>query len=179
MNRTSAKPQSPGPKLPRASKADHPGLAQESESCFCQNQPPGVKSMGKIVRFCGLALAALTLLSDPSWAQDTASLTGTIRDKSGAVIAKADIVIKNTTNGFVRQVKSNDAGEYLAAGLPPGEYNLTATTPGFRKYQAEDVTLRVAQIARIDVTLQVGDINIKVTVQGQGLAQVNTQSSEL
>ncbi len=53
------------------------------------------------------------------------------------------------------------------------------TAAGFRQYHAQDVTLRVTQNARIDVTLQVGDVSSEVTVQGKGLAQVNTQSSEL
>ena len=49
----------------------------------------------------------------------------------------------------------------------------------FRTYKAEGVILRVAQNARIDVTLQVGNVNSEITVQGEGLAQVDTQSSEL
>src|ERR1700733_3687433 len=112
-------------------------------------------------------------------AQDTASLTGTIRDKSGAVLPKAEVVIRNSANGFSRRLVTNSDGDYLASALPPGSYNLTIAAKGFRKYQANDVVLRVAQTARIDVTLQVGDTNSEITVQGQGLAQVETQSSEL
>jgi hypothetical protein len=121
----------------------------------------------------------LILVPSFAGAQDTASLTGTIRDKSGAVIPKAQVVIKNTANGLTRNLVTNADGEYLASALPPGPYDLTVAAKGFRKYQAKDVTLRVAQTARIDVTLQVGDINSEITVQGEGLAQVETQSSEL
>jgi hypothetical protein len=59
--------------------------------------------------------------------------------------------------------------------LARGPYDLTVAAKGFRKYQAKDDTLRVAQIAGIEVTLQVGDINSEITVQGQGLAQVKTR----
>jgi hypothetical protein len=124
-----------------------------------------------------LALAALAV--GLAAGQDTASLTGTVRDSTGAAVAGADIVIKSTATGTVRRVKSNSAGEYVAASLSPGSYDITVSVPGFRKYHAEGVILRVAQDARIDVALQVGDIKQEVTVQGEGLAQVNTQSSEL
>ena len=126
---------------------------------------------------CCLVLVAL--LSSVSTAQDTATLTGTVRDATGAVMPKASVVLKNTSTGSIRSLKTNSDGEYLAAALPPGQYDLTVVAEGFRKYQARDVTLRVAQKARIDVTLQVGDVNSQITVQGEGLAKVNTQSSEL
>jgi hypothetical protein len=112
-------------------------------------------------------------------AQDTASLTGTVRDATGAVLPKASVVIKNTGQGTTRNLVTNSDGEYLAAALAPGQYNITVTAPGFRKYQAENVTLRVAQNARIDVAMQVGNVQEEVTVRGEGLTQVNTESSEL
>ena len=112
-------------------------------------------------------------------AQDTASLTGTVRDATGAVLPKASVVIKNVAQGTTRNLVTNSDGEYLAAALAPGQYNITVTVPGFRRYQAEGVTLRVAQDARIDIALQVGNVQEEVTVKGEGLAQVNTQSSEM
>ena len=112
-------------------------------------------------------------------AQDTASLTGTVRDATGAVLPKASVVIKNTGQGTTRNLVTNSDGEYLAAALAPGQYNITVTAPGFRKYQAENVTLRVAQNARINVAMQVGNVQEEVTVRGEGLTQVNTESSEL
>ncbi len=119
------------------------------------------------------------LLSAAAIAQDAASLTGTIRDNTGAVIPDASVTLKNTATGIARDLKTNSAGEYVAAAVPPGQYNLTVLVPGFRKYQADGVVLRVAQNARIDVTMRVGNTHEEVTVHGEGLAQVNTQSSEL
>jgi hypothetical protein len=126
-----------------------------------------------------LLLGLLTLVPGFVLAQDTASLTGAIRDKSGAVLPGAGVRIKNIATDVLREVKSNSAGEYVAAALPPGQYNITVSVPGFRRYQAEGVILRVAQNARIDITLQVGDTHQEVIVKGEGLAQVNTESSEL
>ncbi len=112
-------------------------------------------------------------------AQDTASLTGTVRDATGAVLPKASVVIKNIAQGTTRNLVTNSNGEYLAAALAPGQYNVTVSAPGFRKYQAEGVTLRVAQNARIDVTMAVGNVQEEVTVRGEGLAQVDTESPQL
>jgi len=125
-----------------------------------------------------LILGVLVFFST-AFAQDTATLTGAVRDNTGAVIAGASVEIKNTATGTVREVKTNSAGEYVAAALGPGQYNITVTAAGFRKYQAEGVILRVAQNARIDVTMQIGSIHEQVVVSGEALAQVNTESSEL
>lgn len=126
-----------------------------------------------------LVFGLFMMFSAAAFAQDTATLTGTIRDNTGAVIPSAPVTLKNTATGFIRELKTNSAGEYVAAALPPGQYNLTVSVTGFRKYQADGVILRVAQDARIDVTMQVGNLHEEVTVHGEGLAQVNTQSSEL
>jgi hypothetical protein len=112
-------------------------------------------------------------------AQDSASLTGTVQDSSGGVIVGAEVTITNIDQGLARTFRSNSSGEYLAAALPPGHYSITVKAPGFAVYEAREVTLRVAQNARIDVTLRVGQVNSQVVVQGEGLAQVYTQSSEL
>jgi hypothetical protein len=132
-----------------------------------------------MAKFALLAAGWVLLLSAVGMAQDTASLTGTVRDGSGAVIAGAEVTLKNTANGLARALKTNAAGEYVAAGLPPGLYDITARAAGFRNYQATGVVLRVAQNARIDVTLQVGNAHDEVTVRGEALAQVDTESSQL
>jgi len=131
------------------------------------------------LQFRFLVFGLFVLWSVAALAQDTATLTGTVRDNSGAVIPGAAVSIQNVATGTVRGLTTNSAGEYVAAALSPGQYKLTITVSGFRTYQAQGVTLRVAQNARIDVTLQIGNTHEEVTVHGEGLAQVNTESSEL
>src|SRR5215469_242124 len=129
------------------------------------------------VRF--LVVAVLILFAGVVQAQDTATLTGTVRDNTGAVIPDVRVTVVNTATGEARQFTTNSAGEYVAAALPPGRYDITVPAKGFRTYIAKGVILRVAQNARIDITLQVGDIHEEIVVRGEGLAQVNTESSEL
>lgn len=126
-----------------------------------------------------LLLLMLSALSGIALAQDTATLTGTVRDNTGAVIPGAAVEIKNQSTDTLRELKTNSAGEYVAAALAPGQYNITVTAPGFLKYRAEGVILRVAQNARIDISMKVGSIHEEITIHGEGLAQVNTESAEL
>jgi hypothetical protein len=122
-----------------------------------------------------LALFSATLLH----AQDTGVITGTVRDSTAAVIPGADVKITANAGGNDRATTTNSDGDYLAAGLPGGTYNLTISAKGFKTYKANGVVLRVGQKARVDATLAVGDIATEIVVQGEQLNQVETQSSEL
>ncbi len=130
------------------------------------------------IRLAFLA-AILLACAAPSFAQDTASLTGTVTDKTGAVIPKATVKISNSTIGFDRAAMTNDHGAYLFAGLPPGQFDLTVSAPGFEKYEASAIVLVAEENARVNVALIVGEVNTKVVVEGGNVAQVETQSSEL
>ncbi len=133
--------------------------------------------MRPVVRLC-VALAFLSL-SSFAFAQDTGSITGTVRDSSGAVVPGAQVIITLAATGTAHPTKTNGAGDYLVAGLGAGQYDLAITAPGFKKYEATGMTLVMGQKARADVTLQVGAATTQVTVEGTNLAQVQTQSSEL
>src|SRR6202008_2642990 len=63
--------------------------------------------------------------------------------------------------------------------LPPGSYDVTINAKGFKKYEVKALVLRVAQKARVDISLQVGAAATEVTVLGADVAQVETQSSDL
>ncbi|HZW96918.1 MAG TPA: carboxypeptidase regulatory-like domain-containing protein [Candidatus Eremiobacteraceae bacterium] len=112
-------------------------------------------------------------------AQDTASLTGTVTDSSGAAVPGAQVVVTDALHGINRTAESNGSGDFLFASLPIGSYDLTVSSTGFKKYEAKGIILRVADKARVNVALQVGAISTEVIVQGAEVAQVETQSSEL
>jgi len=112
-------------------------------------------------------------------AQDTASVTGTVTDPSGAAVAGAQIVLANAEHGLNRTATSNGSGDFLFGYLPIGSYDLSVTATDFKKYQAKGIVLRIAEKARVNVSLEVGTIATEVVVQGTEVTQVETQSSDL
>ena len=121
-----------------------------------------------VVTLCGAAFA-----------QNTGSITGTVKDPSGAAIAGANVVVTSPERGITRDGVTNSTGEYNQSALPTGMYDVIVTATGFKKYQAKGVKLDVAEKARVDVSLEVGSLSTEVVVQGENVAQVETQSSEL
>ena len=123
----------------------------------------------------------LALLFAPAFllAQDTAQLTGTVTDPSGAAVPNAQVVVTSQGQGTSRNTTANATGQYLFAALPVGRYDLTVTAPGFKKYEAKGILLNVGQKARNNVTMAVGAAQETVNVEGTNVAQVETQSSEL
>src|SRR5579863_1882729 len=131
-------------------------------------------------RYRSLAIAFVALVfSAAASAQDTASLTGTVTDSSGAAVPHAQVSIVNVEKGINRASTSNDSGDFLFASLPIGSYDLLVTATGFKKYEAKGVILRVAEKARVNVALEIGTIATEVVVEGTQVAQVETQSSDL
>ena len=122
---------------------------------------------------------SILLLATAALSQTSASMVGSVKDATGAVISGAQITVTNTERGISRTTVSNSDGEWAVAALPPGKYDLSVTAAGFKGYQAKGVVLDVAQKARVDVAMQVGATTTEVTVEGAAVAQVETQSSEL
>ena len=115
----------------------------------------------------------------PLTAQNSASITGTVRDSTGAVLPGAAVGVANVATGVTLKAVTNADGDYLVAGLPAAIYNLTITTSGFKGFDATGIVLRVGQKARIDANMEVGQITSEISVQGTAVAQVETQSAEL
>src|SRR5438309_2882484 len=131
-------------------------------------------------RLAWLSIALFVMVVSASlFAQDTASITGTVTDPSGAAVKGAQVRVSSPDRGIDHTVPTNDSGDYLEAGLPPGPVDVAVTAQGFKKFEAKGVILRVGQKARADVALQVGATKEEITVEGTSVAQVETQSSDL
>src|SRR5579859_3684292 len=90
-----------------------------------------------------VVLVALVLPFQPSaLAQTTsATLTGTVFDVSGAVVANATVSLKNNASGDLRTTTSNGEGYFSFAAVPPGTYSLTVVRDGFSTWQAKSIVL--------------------------------------
>src|SRR6266849_4345963 len=86
----------------------------------------------------------------------TTTLFGTVTDKTGAVVASADVTATNIGTNFVRSSKTNEQGEYRIEFLPIGNYSVAINIAGFKKFIQNGVTLEVGQAVRVDASLDVG-----------------------
>jgi len=107
-----------------------------------------------------------------------ATITGTISDATGAVVANAPVSVKNLDNGQVYSAASSDTGNFTVSQLPIGDYDLTVKVAGFKTYSHTKFHLAAAQTMREDVALQVGQNTESVTVSAES-SLLKTESSEL
>ena len=110
------------------------------------------------------ALAALLAFGSLAFGQATASITGTVRDSSGASVGGALVTATNSGTGFKRSVPSFGGGTYTLDNLPIGVYDVTAGLTGFKTTKVPNIKLEVAQQARIDLELSPGDVAATVDV---------------
>src|SRR5215471_16096764 len=86
---------------------------------------------------------------------DRGSITGTVSDPAGAVVANASIEARNTETGVVYPTVASGTGNYTIGQLPVGTYELTVVSPGFKKYVRPGLIIQAAQTIRVDAGLEV------------------------
>ena len=123
---------------------------------------------------CLFSLMTCTLL-----AQQSGSINGAITDESGGAIPNAQVVLTNAAQGTTYNAISNSTGEYGFPALEPGTYNLQVTAPGYKRYEASGIVLRVSRQERVDAKLSIGAVTTQVQVVGSDLGTVQTESSEV
>src|SRR5947207_5678929 len=123
-------------------------------------------------------LAVLLILTAGAWGQDNATISGTVADPSGGLVANVSISLKNLATGQVRQVTSNTSGVYRFPDVGVGRYTLEASMQGFQKFSKTDIVVNVAQTLEEDISLKVGSAQETVTVEADAL-QVQSQTNEI
>src|SRR5215470_7347038 len=126
----------------------------------------------------GLLLGLLTLCSPLALAQqETATITGEIRDANGSVVPKATITVTNVETNISIKSETNDQGVFTVPSLKPGSYSITVEKTGFKKTVRSGVTLQVNQVAPLDVVMQVGELTTAVEiVEAATLLETETSS---
>jgi Carboxypeptidase regulatory-like domain/TonB dependent receptor len=106
------------------------------------------------------------------------SISGTVTDSTGAVIAKASVTVTNVDTGVQQTVGSDEKGLYSFLNLPIGPYTLAVSVPGFRPYTRANIAIDVNSALLIDPVLEVGEKKESVEINDTS-AQVETASSQL
>jgi outer membrane receptor protein involved in Fe transport len=129
----------------------------------------------------GILLAALFLLLGGAAAlgqTTTATLSGVVRDASGAVVPEVKISARNVQTGAIRVATSDSDGRYSLTNMGPGEYELRAERAGFRTAVQSGVLLTVGGSSVVDLTVQVGDVTEVVEIK-QDEPLVETTKAEV
>jgi hypothetical protein len=122
----------------------------------------------------GLLLTAIPLFGQA----ESGSISGTVKDPSGAVIAGAMVKAKNAATGAERTARTGDTGEYAIPALTPGHYQLDITGEKFQTYRTT-VEVTVGGVSTVDAQLTLGQSSAVVEVVGGAATEVNTQTQEL
>src|SRR4051812_43692374 len=125
----------------------------------------------------GLLLILLAVASCVLAQEVTGTISGTVKDASGAVVPGAKITITNTDkNIVVRTVNSSADGNYTAPLLPTGHYSVAAEASGFKSVVQTDITLYVGSKWTQNFQLQVGSSGEVINVEASA-SQVQTQTA--
>ena len=121
-----------------------------------------------------------SLFLGPAYSQDTTgTVTGTVMDAQHAIVQGASVTLRSTEQGALRQAISNQQGIYEFRFLTPGHYSVAAEQTGFRRTVQNGLTLTVGQSMRVDLVLEVGDIEQAVSVTGSSSEMLKAESSEV
>ncbi len=121
---------------------------------------------------------SLFLISGAALAQTGGTITGTVSDPAGAVVAAAAIEARNTDTNAKFPVASSSTGNYTLTDLPAGTYELDISAPGFKKFVRSSLVVQNAQTIRVDAALEVGNTAESVTVTTEA-SMLKTESGEL
>jgi len=112
----------------------------------------------------------LSLLLIPCAAAQTASLTGMVTDPSGAAVPGAAVTVRDTNTGATRKSITGNAGWFQVLSLPVGNYEIIVRKKGFAQAIRRGIHLAVGQDASADVTLRIGSIRQRITVNADASA---------
>ena len=107
-----------------------------------------------------IGLTACSLLAQ----EYRVTIGGSVSDSQGAAIPKAVMAARETRTGVKASAISEDTGAYTIPFLAPGEYEVTAEVPGFKKFIRQGLKLSAGDHPVIDIRLEVGAVNDSVTV---------------
>jgi Carboxypeptidase regulatory-like domain/TonB-dependent Receptor Plug Domain/TonB dependent receptor len=114
-----------------------------------------------------ILILSTAIVSAPAQAQVSgATLSGTVTDSSGGILANAKVDVNNVGTGLIREVESDSAGFYSVPNLLPGDYELTISAAGFKTEIRRGITLTVGLQQVLNVSLQLGATTQRVEVTG-------------
>jgi carboxypeptidase family protein len=125
-----------------------------------------------------IAILSLATVSAVYAQAITGRIVGTVQDRNQSAVPNAKVIINNQGTGISSEFQTDDRGNYIAPSLPSGAYKVTVAASGFRQAVASNVVVNVAQTTRLDLTLEVGNVQEAVEITG-GASIVQSTTSDL
>ncbi|MBV9081169.1 MAG: carboxypeptidase regulatory-like domain-containing protein, partial [Acidobacteriaceae bacterium] len=129
-----------------------------------------------------IALMLAFVLACPAleFAQTTfGSITGTVTDSTGAVVAGAQVQATEKQSGYSYQTQTTGDGVYTIANLREGSYTVTAAAPGFEETKVADIQLVSREVRRLDLQMQVGAVSSTVEVKATTASPIETETARI
>ena len=123
-------------------------------------------------------LSTVLLIYGVAWAGVTASISGTVKDTSGAAVVGAAVAAKNAETGIIETQRTNEQGFYSFQALPLGHYDIEVQQTGFKVFHHTGLLLEVNAARVVDATLELGTIEERVVVSSTAV-HVETSSTQL
>ena len=151
------------------------------------NISPGIRMLrmifqghfAKRVWLAGRLLCAVSfLVAGVAWASVGGSLSGTVRDPSGAVVPEAAVTVREVNTGLVYRTQTDRAGYFTLPVLPVGHYDLKVEAPGFAAYERRAIALDTNAALIVDAELAPGSVRQTVSVN-ESAVHVETTSTQL
>ncbi len=112
-------------------------------------------------------IALLMATGVASAQQGTSELRGRVEDAQGGVLPGVSVIVTNQATGMFRETISGEDGSFIASGLVPGTYQVTAELQGFKKFERKELRLEVGKTTSVDVAMQVGGLEETVNVTAE------------
>ncbi len=107
---------------------------------------------------------AASLSANVLWASVSGSISGTVKDPSGSVVASAHVTVQESNTGLTYETRTDSKGYYTFPVLPVGHYVLDIEAVGFGKYERKAIVLDTNAALTLDASLAMGSVSQSVTV---------------
>ena len=138
------------------------------------------RSYVRVLQFLVPALLLALVAMCPAIANaQTATISGSALDSSGAAVSDATVTATNVDTSIDRVTTTNETGFYRIANLTPGTYDIVLSKQGFKEVQFHKITLTVDQTLTLDAKFEVGAVTSVVEVQSSSVAPIDTETPTL
>jgi hypothetical protein len=140
-----------------------------------------IPSRRRVFLYVSAGLLLLVLLQNKALnaQSSTGTIAGTVTDSTGAAVSEARVVVKNLGTGHEQSATTDSGGGYTIPSLQIGNYSISVDRPGFKTTVLPNIELQVAQEAKIDAVLQVGQVSESVTVSSSSTPLLNSLTSSV